>query len=315
MNQKKIFSVLISLIFSVTLFSQENYLKSKFTHFGVKSIDKEEISKLSGYVEFYKNKIVFNINNQNETYVIKNYEFERNTIILSNLGEIYFKKVDNNMQIIYQFKNVSSYFFLEKNDYNLFVKFYNDKTENFNYYEEGRKLLQAKKYIESIENLNKAIELNAYSSSAYFFRASSYAGIGELNKSIQDLNKAIEIDNTKPIFYILRGDCYSKLQNDNQTIIEETTAISLDSKNYLAYKIRGFSNYYLKNYESAIEDFNFVINYYNSNSRISKDGNVYLYRGLSNFKNKEYGKSCDDISIAKNLGIKEADKLYADNCK
>ncbi len=92
-------------------------------------------------------------------------------------------------------------------------------------------------------------------------------------------------------------------------------AIALDKENEDAYDTRGCIFYKLKNYNSAIQDFNSAL------SLDSLYSNAYYYRALCYIKKNEKVNACIDLSKViqdKYYNIKEGEKpteiLIRENC-
>ena len=84
------------------------------------------------------------------------------------------------------------------------------------YYNDGIKSINEKKYEKALENFSQAIKMNPNYTDAYSKRGMIYGKIENYDKAIQDYGKVIEQDSKNAIAYRERGIClYSLNQYDN----------------------------------------------------------------------------------------------------
>jgi len=98
----------------------------------------------------------------------------------------------------------------------------------------------------------------------------------QFKESIEYLNKAIEIDSLDPIAYKFLGDSYNALGDDNNSLENYSMAISLNESFLDAYKARAEIFYKKKNFQKAFEDYDKAIKLSSENPEFYKNrGDVY----------------------------------------
>ncbi|MDD5363171.1 MAG: FRG domain-containing protein [Ignavibacteria bacterium] len=105
-------------------------------------------------------------------------------------------------------------------------------------------------------------------------------------------------------FYKLGNESFSK-GNFDKAIGYFTEEINIKPDNYFAYYMRGMSYYYKKDYENAIEDFNFTLK-----SNTKDDASIYFYRAYSYSQIGKHRDAENDYTLAIN---KEPNFLIAYN--
>src|SRR5208283_97365 len=95
---------------------------------------------------------------------------------------------------------------------------------------------------QTINDYNKAIELNPKDADAYYNRGNAYKVLRNFKQAISDYNKAIELDPKDADAYRNRGIAYKVLGNFEQAINDYSKAIELDPKDADAYYNRGVVN-------------------------------------------------------------------------
>ncbi len=92
-------------------------------------------------------------------------------------------------------------------------------------------------YTAAIKAYEKALELDANNSKAYFNRGLSYAELGNLNQALIDINKAITLNPGQSNFYYARGRVQLLSGNSAQAFKDFNKASNmgdLDAQKYLA---------------------------------------------------------------------------------
>lgn len=74
---------------------------------------------------------------------------------------------------------------------------------------------------------------------------------------------------------------------------------------YYVYYLRGFRNFYANKYESAIKDFNVLLDKFNMTDK----GDYYMFRGISYSKTKQYDLAVKDFDQFFKLKVSDKDKL------
>jgi len=160
------------------------------------------------------------------------------------------------------------------NDFSLAIK--NSEKPDYNlYFQKAKFSARAKKYEESLKDLDLAIQLNPNYDSLYFYKA--------------------EINN-----YILK--------NYQTAILEynKTLKINPDFKDALFG--RAISEQNSDDYIQSINDFNTLINKY------PEKGEYYYYRSWSKLNTKDKKGGCEDLSKAKDLDFSGAEEAIQKYC-
>ena len=88
----------------------------------------------------------------------------------------------------------------------------------------------------SIEDCNKAIELNPNGAGAYNYRGVAYADLKQHERSIEDFNKSIELNPKNADAYNNRGVAYCFLGHYERAIEDFNTAMKLNPNFIMAYR-------------------------------------------------------------------------------
>ncbi len=112
----------------------------------------------------------------------------------------------------------------------------------------------AGRYDESVNSLNRAIELNPSNSENYYNRGIGHGNLGLHHKAIEDFKMAIKLSPENAKFYNNLGVAYGSLGNYQQSIENLNTALKLDPKFTNAYFYRGISYRSLGNDQFFIRD-------------------------------------------------------------
>ena len=168
------------------------------------------------------------------------------------------------------------------------------------YLSQAYRYLEDENYDGALEYFAKAIEIGStdYSglAKAYYYRGMEGFKWSDRNKAISDYTEAIKYDPTNAEYYYARGDVYyewadyynsgglvlEETGSFNKAIADYTKAIQLGMKTAGAFLKRGNCYAGIKNYASAIADYNKVIGlggdlldfgYFNRGSAYEETGN------------------------------------------
>ena len=99
----------------------------------------------------------------------------------------------------------------------------------------GLEELSKKNFNDAIRYFTKSLQLNPDSAKVYTARACARGKVNQLEKSLEDYNRALEIDSKLVDAYIGRGNIYFK-KGDNQSAIKDfELAISTNNNYYSHY--------------------------------------------------------------------------------
>lgn len=176
------------------------------------------------------------------------------------------------------------------------------------YTQKGRELIDKRDYMEAILNLNKALELDAKNSSAYFLRANLKEKFEDLHGAMKDYNLAIEANPKFADAFFARGNVKMRLQDYYGAIEDFTAAIAVNENYVEAYFNRGKAKQLLLAYEDAINDVSKII-------QINpKSIDAYYMRGILRIDFGDLKNGCLDLSKAGELGDLRAYEVIKEKC-
>jgi len=160
------------------------------------------------------------------------------------------------------------------------------------YNNRGYAYYNLKEYDKAIRDYDRAIELNPNDAESYKDRGRAYIGLDEQIRAIMDFDKALELNPNNVAAYNNRGAAYDNLKEYDKAIRDYDRAIELDPTNALIYHNRGLALISLNEYTKAILDFNRAIEL-NPN-----DAEYYSFRGMAYSENNEHIKAIKDLHKA-----------------
>ncbi|GCC50542.1 tetratricopeptide repeat protein [Chryseotalea sanaruensis] len=176
------------------------------------------------------------------------------------------------------------------------------------YTQKGRELIGKHDYMEAILNLNKAIELDAKNSSAFFLRATLKEKFEDLHGAMKDYNTAIEANPKSADAFFARGNVKMRLQDYYGAIEDFSAAIAVNENFVEAYFSRGKAKQLLMAYEDAINDVTKII-------QINpKSVDAYYMRGILRIDFGDMKNGCLDLSKAGELGDLRAYEVIKEKC-
>lgn len=115
--------------------------------------------------------------------------------------------------------------------------------------------------IKALERINKAIEIDKYSSPAYMMRAMIKVEYDKDYKgALDDVNEAIKIEPMRTGYYLNRGLIRYYMKDIRGTLSDYDKVIDMDANNVMAYYNRGILRAQVGDKNRAIDDFTEVIN-------------------------------------------------------
>lgn len=149
----------------------------------------------------------------------------------------------------------------------------------------------------SMELVNRTLQVTKDNYTAYFIRAKAYYELGQYQRAVDDCSKALRLKPDFAAVYFSRGAAYDKLGEYHLAVTDYGKTISLQPDYVEAYKRRAID--YSKNlgqYQKAIEDLNVIIKLEPTYARAYHNrGGVFFILG-----NKPLG--CFDAQKACGLG-------------
>lgn len=176
------------------------------------------------------------------------------------------------------------------------------------YTQKGRDLLEKQEYVEALLNLNKAIELDASYSPAYYLRGNIKDKFEDRHGAMKDYNMAIEKNSKFTDAFYARGNVKMALQDYYGAIDDYTAVIALNENYVEAYFSRGKAKQFLQAYQDAINDCTKII-------QINpKSATAYSMRGILRIEFGDVKNGCLDLSKAGELGDLNAYDLIKEKC-
>jgi tetratricopeptide (TPR) repeat protein len=169
-----------------------------------------------------------------------------------------------------------------------------------NTYELGKLLLKEKKYKESIEYFDKAIEINPADGIPFYYRGIAKSNIKLTEQAIEDFTDAmLRKLNIIDVFY-QRGISKFKVGDVKGALTDLKRYISVVKSNAEAFYYKGLIEFDDEEYDTAIEDFNRTI-ILNPNHALA-----YFKRGMAKHYTGNNEGCCKDLQTAYNKGNLEA---------
>ena len=174
--------------------------------------------------------------------------------------------------------------------------------------------LKNREYTKSIEDYDKAIELDSTDAELYNMRGIAKSDFSMFDEALADYEKAIELDSNVAVYYMNRGYALWRLGDPLGALDDINRSYSLDSLEVYIYLSRGILFLETKKYSKAIDDLSVFIKYYEENNidwseshyEVTDEniGMVYFLRGNAKYFTNQIEAACEDWKIAIGLGYK-----------
>jgi tetratricopeptide (TPR) repeat protein len=176
-------------------------------------------------------------------------------------------------------------------------------------YELGLLLLKGKKFKESIEYFDKAIEINPADGIPFYYRGLAKSYINLTDEAIEDYTDAmLRKLNIIDVFY-QRGISKYKVGDKTGALNDLTRYVSVEKSNAEAFYYKGLIDFEMEEYSTAIEEFNRTI-ILNPNH-----ASAYFKRGMAKHHTGNTQSSCRDLKTAYEKGNLEAFHYMKQFCK
>lgn len=198
--------------------------------------------------------------------------------------------------------------------------YYNNKPDAVDYahnsdekstktYELGVLLLNEKKYKESIEYFDKAIEINPADGIPFYYRGIAKSNIKLTDEAIEDFTDAmLRKLNIIDVFY-QRGISKYKVGDAKGAMKDLERYVSVVKSNAEAFYFKGLIEFEDEEYSNAIEDFDRAI-ILNPNHE-----SAYFKRGMAKHHTGNKEGCCKDLKLAYEKGNLEAFHYMKQYCK
>lgn len=174
--------------------------------------------------------------------------------------------------------------------------------------QKGRELFEKREFMESLLNLNKAIEIDPNYAAAYFLRGNIKDHFDDRHGAMKDYNLAIERNPKFADAFFARGNVKMKLQDYYGAIHDYTSAVTINENFIEAYFNRGKAKQFLQAYEDAINDCSKIIQINPRNY------DAYFMRGILRIDFGDVKNGCLDLSKAGELGDLKAYEAIKEKC-
>lgn len=176
------------------------------------------------------------------------------------------------------------------------------------YTQKARDLYEKEEFMESLLNVNKAIEIDPNFAPAYYLRGNLKDNFDDRHGAMKDYNVAIEKNSKFADAFFARGNVKMKLQDYYGAIADYTSAITINENYIEAYFNRGKAKQFLQAYEDAINDCTKII-------QINpKNVDAYYMRGILRINFGDMKNGCLDLSKAGELGDLKAYETIKEKC-
>jgi tetratricopeptide (TPR) repeat protein len=176
------------------------------------------------------------------------------------------------------------------------------------YTQKGRDLYEKNEFMESLLNVNKAIEIDPNHSAAFYLRGNIKDKFDDRHGAMKDYNTAIEKNPKFADAFFARGNVKMKLQDYYGAIADYTAAITINENYIEAYFNRGKAKQFLLAYEDAINDCSKII-------QINpKNVDAYYMRGILRINFGDMKNGCLDLSKAGEMGDLKAYEVIKEKC-
>ncbi len=162
----------------------------------------------------------------------------------------------------------------------------------------------------SFKNRNAVLAANYYNEGIHYAQQKNYKeAIIQYTKAIENYPLKNKVQTADA--YYNRGNCKKFINDPNGAILDYTVAVKLNHNHHKAFNNRGYIKIELKDYKSAIEDFNktIAIDNYKTEYTMMALGN----RGIAKINLKQDG--CSDLKESKKLGNNSLNEIINQYCK
>ncbi len=160
---------------------------------------------------------------------------------------------------------------------------------------EGYNLIEEKKVNLAIEKFSQSLAEEPSYGYALYGRASAYLSINLFANALKDMNLFVELFPEEILGYVLRSKINQRIGNLQSAKQDCLKGLSIQENSKL-YETKGWINYQLKDYKSALDDFNKQVLLDVNNPK------AYYNRGSAKSELKDYNGAISDY--------KEAIRLY-----
>lgn len=176
----------------------------------------------------------------------------------------------------------------------------------------GEVYYQLEEIDKALRDFDNSIELCQDLVSPYYHKGFIYAQQNQKSAALENYKKAVDLDSTRLDIYWNMSRIYKKLGNKQELIYCYSAILKQEPANYSALELRGFIYSHLGDYESAIKDFDKIIN---ADIEETDKDQTYELRGIVYLRLDKDEQACNDFYKSVSLGNKEAQRRIDLVCK
>lgn len=176
----------------------------------------------------------------------------------------------------------------------------------------GEVYYQLEEIDKALRDFDNSIELCQDLVSPYYHKGFIYAQQNQESAALENYKKAVDLDSTRLDIYWNMSRIYKKLGNKQELIYCYSAILKQEPANYSALELRGFIYSHLGDYESAIKDFDKIIN---ADIEETDKDQTYELRGIVYLRLDKDEQACNDFYKSVSLGNKEAQRRIDLVCK
>jgi tetratricopeptide (TPR) repeat protein len=162
----------------------------------------------------------------------------------------------------------------------------------------------------SIKDIDKAIQINKFDTSAWMMKGNIYYDASMFMKAIDAYNVVLLYEPSNLLALLNRADAFMSLQLFEESIRDLRSINMLDPSNTAIYYDLGFCYLQTGQNEKSIFYLTKSLDFEKENL-----GNILTLRGVAYLNQKMNQEACSDWKKAENIGFKDATKYILNYCK
>ncbi|KAM3145860.1 hypothetical protein pb186bvf_002155 [Paramecium bursaria] len=125
---------------------------------------------------------------------------------------------------------------------------------------QGQILFENNQFLEALDVLDRAIQLDPESSEAFYFKGQCFHSLEEFEDAVEMFNNAIDINPDEADYYFKKALCLVELNDYQDAKKAYNMCLKLDPNNLQVYNLKGLLFQQMGNYQAAIQMFDIAIN-------------------------------------------------------
>lgn len=182
------------------------------------------------------------------------------------------------------------------------------------HYNQARTDFEMNEFESALLNFKKAYQLNSNNSDYSFGVAISFYELEAFDSAQKYIDIAIQLEPNQPDYHSRAGNIYFHSRQyqkavDNYQIALDNLSDEYPINLHNCYYNKAVSEFYLKDYASAVQDLTFLVK-----DKPSDFSYIHL-RGVSQLKMRKTKEACLDLRKAKELGNEKSQEYISKYCK